>query len=52
MANETGAQVKQLKKDNKNSCSKGRQIKGSNDKTNDEVVLLITSCQSNNTISK
>ena len=52
MANKRGAQAKQLKKDYKNSCSKARQIEGSNDKTNDEIALLITYCQSNNTISK
>ena len=52
MANKTWAQAKQLKKDDKNSCSKARQIEGSNDKTNDDVALLIANCQSNNTISK
>ena len=52
MASKTGAQAKQLKKDDKNTCSKARQIKDSNDKTNDEVALLITNCQSNNKISK
>ena len=52
MANKTGAQAKQLKKGNKNSCSKARQIKGSNDKTKDEVAFLINNCQSNNTLSK
>ena len=52
MANETWAQAKQLKKDDKNSCSKARQIEGSNDKTNGVVALLIANCQSNNTTSK
>ena len=52
MANKTGSQAKQLKKDYKNSCSKARQIEGSNDKTCDEVALLITYCQSNSTTSK
>ena len=33
MASKTGAQAKQLKKDGKNSCSKARQIEGSNHKT-------------------
>ena len=40
------------KKSDKNSCSKVGQIEGSNDKMNDVVALLITNCQSNNTISK
>ena len=52
MANKTRAQAKQLKKDDKNSYSKTRQIEGSNDNANDEVAPLITSSQSNNTISK
>ena len=52
MENKTGVQAKQLKKDDKNSCSKARQINGSNGKTNDEVALVITNCQSSNTISK
>ena len=41
-----------MKKDDKNICSKAGQIKGCNNTINDEVALLITNCQSYNTISK
>ena len=44
MANKTGAQAKQLKKDGKNSCSKARQIEDSNHITKNKVALLIINC--------
>ena len=44
MANKTGAQAKRLKKDGKNSCSKARQIEGSNHKTKNKEALFIINC--------